>query len=87
MLTRGGILGGLKKGAFHITAMETLFTFTDHMVCFSFRTGSLAHNVAGSTRSPIASRNSSKVERVIVNFWIHSSSQASKRLIQCHSHV
>lgn len=40
-------------------------------------TGSVGHDVASATRGPIASHTTSKVERIILKFCIHSSSVKS----------
>lgn len=72
---------------------ETFLAFTGHMMRLSEGARSSGRHVAGATRGSSASRNASKVEPVILKFWIHASSVESQTVtsqnsLMCgHSHV
>lgn len=67
-------------------------SFTGHVTDLSVGADSLGHDVAGTTRDPTAPYNS-KVVRVVLKFYIQSSSVKSqtiisqKPLIRGHSHA
>lgn len=66
-----------------------IFASIGGLTLLSVGSGSLRHDVAGAARSPTASHNSSKDERVILKFWVHSSSAVTsqKSLICSCFHV
>lgn len=75
-LTWGCILDDSQKDIFHKTALEKpFFCIYSQLFCLSVGIAFLGHNVADATRGHIASRNLSKVERVILKFCILSSSE------------